>query len=131
MTAVPFTCVLQDEYQRNAQSHFKPALEILEDSFFFLSVLAAVYTPGVVQGTEHHAAALRDVDDAVLSLDGHPTQLDVLRVCRAHTRVLLRAHENRSSCCRTRRTVAGTVGTAFALYLQVVDEQLVEGRVGV
>ena len=40
-------------------------------------------------GSEHDAAVLRDVDDAVLGLDGHPTQLDVLRVGRAHACVLL------------------------------------------
>lgn len=38
------------------------------------------YTPSIAVRTEHHAVALCDVDDTVLSLDGHPTQLDVLRV---------------------------------------------------
>lgn len=36
--------------------------------------------PSVTVRTEHHAAVFSDVDDAVFSLDGHPTQLDVLRV---------------------------------------------------
>lgn len=34
--------------------------------------------PSVAVWREHHAAALRDVDDAVLGVDGHPAQLDVL-----------------------------------------------------
>lgn len=45
--------------------------------------------PSVAVRTEHHAVVLGDVDDAVLGLDGHPAQLDVLRVGRADTRVLL------------------------------------------
>ena len=40
-------------------------------------------------GGQHHPALGRDVDDAVRRLDGHPTQLDVLGVRRAHPGVLL------------------------------------------
>lgn len=39
------------------------------------------YTPSIAVRTEHHAVALGDVNDAVLCLDGHPAQLDVLRLC--------------------------------------------------
>lgn len=54
------------------------------------------YSPSVAVRREHHAAALGDVDDAVLGVDGHPAQLDVLRVGRAHTCVLLDTEERRS-----------------------------------
>lgn len=47
------------------------------------------HIPSVAVRSEHHPAALCDVHDTVLRLDGHPTQLDVLRVSRAHARVLL------------------------------------------
>lgn len=40
--------------------------------------LWADYIPSVVVRGEHHTVFLCDVDDTVLSLDGHPTQLDVL-----------------------------------------------------
>jgi len=45
--------------------------------------------PRIAVRREHHAVVLCDVDDAMLGLDGHPTQLDVLRVGWAHTGVLL------------------------------------------
>lgn len=36
------------------------------------------YIPSVAVRSEQHTVFLSDVDDTVLSLDGHPTQLDVL-----------------------------------------------------
>lgn len=39
--------------------------------------------------TEHHAVVLRDVNDAMLGLDGHATQLDVLRLRRTDAGVFL------------------------------------------
>lgn len=59
------------------------------------------YSPSVAVRSEHHAAALGDVDDAVLGLDRHPAQLDVLRVGRAHACVLLETEERRSHKCTT------------------------------
>lgn len=40
-------------------------------------------------GCEDDCNICGDVDDAVLRLDAHPTQLDVLRVSRAHLGVVL------------------------------------------
>lgn len=56
--------------------------------------LVSDYVPSVTVRSEHHAAVLCDADDAVLRLDGHPTQLDVLWIGWAHTSVLLEAPEN-------------------------------------
>lgn len=83
-----------------------------------------------MQRTEHHAGALCGINDAVFSMDSHPTQLDVLRVCRAHPRVLLDKQEEvellQSKVLSTAQRV-----TVVVQYLKVVDEQLVEGRVGI
>lgn len=46
--------------------------------------------PSVAVGGEDDCSIWGDVDDTVLCLDTHPTQLDVLRVCRAHLGVILR-----------------------------------------
>lgn len=84
--------------------------------------------------TEHHAVRLADVDDAVLSLDGHPAQLDVLRLRRAHARVFLDKGREvvraaGTTCCTAEKQQrTASVGVS---YLQVVDEQLIEGGVGV
>lgn len=40
-----------------------------------------VCLPSVAVGGEDDGSLRRYVDDTVLSLDTHPTQLDVLRVC--------------------------------------------------
>lgn len=47
------------------------------------------------------------------------------------TRVCSCAHTRTGRAAAEHSAVASTVGTAFVQYLQVVDEQLVEGRVGV
>lgn len=48
--------------------------------------------PCVGAGREEDGNLAGDVYDAVLGLDAHPTQLDVLRVGRAHLGVVLAAH---------------------------------------
>lgn len=45
--------------------------------------------PGVGVGREDDRDVCGDIDDAVLGLNAHPTQLDVLRVSRAHLCVVL------------------------------------------
>ena len=50
---------------------------------------ALVNVPRAAVWCEHHSSLSGDVDDTVFRVDGHTTQLDILRISRANTRVLL------------------------------------------
>lgn len=65
-------------------------LQVVLNLIFFFFFL---YVPSVDVRSEDHVVIFCDVNDAVLSLDGHPAQLDVLRVGGADTRVLLHVRE--------------------------------------